>query len=138
MNMSTSGVGGDVVAAAAVGWTARRVAVVVTLFFVASVGEIGGCYAVWKTFKLGHHWGFAVVGALALFAYACVFCVMPMPGDEAFGRLLAIYGGFFIVASYAFGRVVDGFKPDVGDYVGCAVALAGVLVCMLWPRASAS
>jgi hypothetical protein len=29
---------------------------------------------------------------------------------------------------------LDGFKPDRGDVVGSAVALAGVLMIMLWPR----
>lgn len=29
----------------------------------------------------------------------------------------------------------DGFKPDTGDVVGTAVAFAGVLIIMLWPRA---
>jgi small multidrug resistance family-3 protein len=35
-----------------------------------------------------------------------------------------------------FGYVVDGFKPDVGDVVGASVALAGVLIIMLYPRAT--
>jgi drug/metabolite transporter superfamily protein YnfA len=40
----------------------------------------------------------------------------------------------FIVFSYAFARIVDGFKLDVGDYVGCAVSLVGVVIAVAWPR----
>ncbi|CAL6399407.1 unnamed protein product [Bathycoccus prasinos] len=34
----------------------------------------------------------------------------------------------------AFARIVDGFKLDVGDYVGCAVSLVGVVIAVAWPR----
>ena len=42
--------------------------------------------------------------------------------------------GFFIVLSLAWGALLDGFRPDVGDYVGAAVALVGVLIMMIWRR----
>jgi len=53
---------------------------------------------------------------------------------DDFGRALAVYGGFFIALSYAFGALVDGFTPDAGDFIGASIAVVGVLVCMLWPR----
>ena len=53
---------------------------------------------------------------------------------DDFGRLYAIYGGFFILLSFAWGFFLDGLKPDLGDWVGSAIALAGVLVIMFWPR----
>ena len=34
----------------------------------------------------------------------------------------------------AAGYGLDGFKPDMGDVVGSAVCLIGVLIVMLWPR----
>ena len=48
-------------------------------------------------------------------AYGVVPTLQPL---EDFGRTYAVYGGVFIVFSYAFARIVDGFKLDVGDYVG--------------------
>jgi drug/metabolite transporter superfamily protein YnfA len=36
--------------------------------------------------------------------------------------------------SYAWGAAVDGDMPDVGDWVGAAIAIAGVLVAWFWPR----
>lgn len=32
-----------------------------------------------------------------------------------FGRIFAIYGGFFIVYSYGWGWALDKQKPDTGD-----------------------
>lgn len=36
--------------------------------------------------------------------------------------------------SYAWGALVDGDRPDTGDWVGGSVALAGVLAAWFWPR----
>jgi drug/metabolite transporter superfamily protein YnfA len=46
----------------------------------------------------------------------------------------AVYGGVFIVLSYAWGWALDGDRPDMGDWVGAAIAVAGVLVAWFWPR----
>jgi drug/metabolite transporter superfamily protein YnfA len=66
-----------------------------------------------------------------LVGYGFVPCAQPL---DDFGRIYAVYGGFFIVLSLAWGWALDGFRPDTGDYVGAAVALVGVLIMMLWPR----
>ena len=39
-----------------------------------------------------------------------------------------------LLCSLLEGWCLDGFRPDKGDVVGSAVALAGVLTIMLWPR----
>jgi small multidrug resistance family-3 protein len=51
------------------------------------------------------------------------------PSHE-FGRVLAAYGGVFIVGSLLWGVVFDGFRPDRFDIIGAAVCLAGVGVIM--------
>ncbi len=51
-----------------------------------------------------------------------------------FGRLYAVYGGFFVVMSYAWGWAFDGVRPDLGDYIGASIALAGVGIAFFWPR----
>jgi len=76
-------------------------------------------------------WYFALFGSLVLIAYGFIPCLQPM--DE-FGRIYAVYGGFFIVLSFLFGWMLDGNRPDVGDMVGCVISLVGVLVIMFWPR----
>lgn len=49
-------------------------------------------------------------------------------------RVYAVYGGFFIVMSYLWAWALEGERPDVGDAVGAAIAVGGVLVALFWPR----
>ena len=57
----------------------------------------------------------------------------PKPIHE-FGRAFAAYGGVFIAMSVVWAVLLDGFKPDLGDYVGGALCLAGAAVVVYWPR----
>jgi small multidrug resistance family-3 protein len=41
------------------------------------------------------------------------------------GRILAAYGGVFVVGSLAWGMAVDGFRPDRYDLAGAVLCLAG-------------
>jgi small multidrug resistance family-3 protein len=58
------------------------------------------------------------------------------PARPHLGRILAAYGGVFVVGSLAWGMLVDGFRPDRYDLVGAALCLAGVAVIMYAPRPS--
>ena len=51
------------------------------------------------------------------------------PSHE-FGRVLAAYGGVFIVGSLLWGVIFDGFHPDRSDLAGALICLAGVTVIM--------
>jgi small multidrug resistance family-3 protein len=44
------------------------------------------------------------------------------PSHE-FGRVLAAYGGVFIVGSLLWGLAFDGFRPDRFDLVGAGICL---------------
>lgn len=50
--------------------------------------------------------------------------------DAHFGRILAAYGGVFVVGSLAWGMVMDGFQPDRFDFAGALICLVGVTVIM--------
>jgi len=104
------------------------------LFIVAAVAEIGGAYLMWQAVK--EHRGplFAVAGAVALIGYGAVAALQP---DSHFGRVLAAYGGVFIVGSLLWAMAFDGFRPDRYDIVGALVCLAGVAVIMYAPRGTA-
>jgi small multidrug resistance family-3 protein len=101
------------------------------LFAVAAVAEIGGAWLVWQGVR--EHRGLVWVGAgvVALAAYGFV---ATLQDDAHFGRILAAYGGIFVVGSLAWGVVADGFRPDRFDVLGAAVCLIGVAVIMYAPR----
>lgn len=103
--------------------TARSIA----LFVAAAVAEIGGAYLVWLGIK--EHKGVALValGAMALTAYGVLAAFQP---SHEFGRVLAAYGGVFIVGSLLWGVAFDGFQPDRADVVGALVCLTGVGIIM--------
>ena len=70
------------------------------------------------------------------FVVLCAYGLIPtlQPSEATFARVYAVYGGVFIVLSYAWGALLDGDKPDIGDWLGAALAFAGVLICWFWPR----
>jgi small multidrug resistance family-3 protein len=103
--------------------TARSVA----LFIVAAIAEIGGAFLVWVGIKDHKGVAFVALGAMALTAYGVIAAFQP---SHEFGRVLAAYGGVFIVGSLLWGVAFDGFQPDRADLVGALICLAGVGVIM--------
>lgn len=103
----------------------------IALFVAAAILEIGGAYLMWQAIKEGRGILFVLAGVAALAGYGAVAALQP---DANFGRVLAAYGGVFIVGSLLWGVVFDGFKPDRYDVAGAAVCLVGVGVIMYAPR----
>jgi len=105
----------------------------VLLFLIAAVAEIGGAWLVWQGVR--EHRGLLWVGAgvVSLGLYGFVATLQP---DPHFGRILAAYGGVFVVGSLVWGVVVDGFRPDRFDTAGAVVCLLGVVVIMYAPRSA--
>ena len=103
----------------------------VALFVAAAVTEIGGAYLMWQAIKDGRGLLFALAGAVALAGYGAIAALQP---DSHFGRILAAYGGVFIVGSLLWGMVFDGFRPDRFDLAGALLCLVGVAVIMYAPR----
>ncbi|MEA2251888.1 MAG: small multidrug resistance family-3 protein [Solirubrobacteraceae bacterium] len=103
--------------------TARSIA----LFVAAALAEIGGAYLIW--IGLREHKGalYVALGALTLALYGVVATFQP---SHEFGRVLAAYGGVFIVGSLLWGVAFDGFHPDRSDIAGAAICLVGVAVIM--------
>ena len=103
----------------------------IALFVAAAIAEIGGAYLVWTAIKDDRGVLVGLLGALALGIYGVVAAFQP---DNEFGRVLAAYGGVFIVGSLAWGVAFDGFRPDRYDLIGAGICLAGVAVLMYAPR----
>jgi small multidrug resistance family-3 protein len=109
----------------------QNVARSVALFVVAAILEIGGAYLVWQAVREKRGWVFGLLGGLALFLYGFVATLQP---EANFGRVLAAYGGVFVIGSLAWGVVFDGFRPDRFDVIGAGVCLLGVGIIMYAPR----
>ena len=118
-------------AASSFAWTAQTITYSIILFVAAGLLEVGGGWLVWQTVREDKNWIYAASGVVALIGYGFVPCLQP---TSDFGRVYAVYGGFFIVLAFAWAKQFDGYLPDIGDLIGAAIALSGVLVIMLWPR----
>jgi small multidrug resistance family-3 protein len=103
----------------------------VALFVAAAIAEIGGAYLVWTAIKDDKGLLVGLLGALALSLYGVVAAFQP---EHEFGRVLAAYGGVFIVGSIVWGIAFDGFRPDRFDLTGAGICLLGVAVIMYAPR----
>ena len=100
------------------------------LFLVAGVCEIGGGWLMWKWLRDDRPGWWGLVGACVLILYG----VIPTLQASHFGRVYAVYGGFFIVLALLWGWALDGNRPDRPDVIGATIALVGVCVMMYWPR----
>ena len=103
----------------------------IALFIAAALAEIGGAYLVWIGLRDDKGLLVAALGVLALGLYGVVATLQP---ENEFGRVLAAYGGVFIVGSIAWGMAFDSFRPDRFDLTGAAICLVGVAVIMYAPR----
>ena len=101
------------------------------LFVLAAIAEIGGAWLVWQGLREHRGWLWVGAGFIALGLYGVVATLQP---DAHFGRILAAYGGVFVVGSIAWGMGMDGYRPDRWDIAGAALCLAGMGVIMYAPR----
>jgi len=103
----------------------------IALFAAAALAEIGGAYLVWVGLRDDKGPLAVALGLVALGLYGVVATLQP---ENEFGRVLAAYGGVFIVGSIAWGIAFDSFRPDRYDLGGAAICLVGVAVIMYAPR----
>jgi small multidrug resistance family-3 protein len=104
----------------------------VLLYTAAGLAELGGAWLVWQGLREHRSVALVALGALVLIGYGTLIALQPA-GD--FGRVMAAYGGLFIVAALVWGRLVDGFVPDRFDVLGAAICLVGAAVIIYAPRA---
>ncbi|MEU5636603.1 YnfA family protein [Streptomyces rishiriensis] len=101
------------------------------LFVVAALFEIGGAWLMWQGIREHKGWAWIGAGVIALGLYGAV---ATLQSDDAFGRVLAAYGGIFVAGSIAWGVIADGYRPDRWDVIGALICLAGMAVIMYAPR----
>jgi small multidrug resistance family-3 protein len=102
-----------------------------TLFAVAATAEIGGAYLIWIGLRQEKGVAMIIVGAVALVLYGLA---VAQQSSHVFGRVLAAYGGVFVVGSLLWAVVFDDFQPDRFDLAGAMICLVGVGTIMYMPR----
>lgn len=112
-------------------WNTINVVQTIVLFGLTGAAEIGGGWLVWKCVRDRKPWWWGLLGSAVLIIYGFLPTLQP---TDSFGRIYAVYGGFFIGLSFVAGWLLDGDQPDWGDGVGGLVALGGVLIVLFWPR----
>ena len=110
--------------------SASAIGISLGLFILAGLFEIAGGWMVWQWLRESRPWTWGLLGAVILVLYG----VIPTFQAAHFGRVYAVYGGFFIVLSLLWGWALDGNKPDSLDLIGGTVSLLGVGIMMYWPR----
>lgn len=101
-----------------------------SLFIMAGVCEIGGGWLMWKWLRDGRPGWWGLSGGLVLILYG----IIPTLQASHFGRVYAVYGGFFIMLSLLWGWAFNGNRPDKADVMGAGIALIGVGVMMYFRR----
>ena len=98
------------------------------IFFLAAFFEILGCFTFWLYFRLERTpWWIALgVVSLVLFAY-----VLTKIDVENAGRVYAIYGGIYIIASLIWLVLVEKESFNRWDVIGASLAILGAFIIFI-------
>ena len=103
----------------------------ITLFIVAAILEIFGCFTFWTWLRLGGNIFWIFPGIVSLTGFAFLLTRI----ETLFaGRTFAAYGGIYIVASILWLWVIEGQRPDKWDVVGSIVCIIGSIVILFGQR----
>jgi len=101
------------------------------LFAVTALAEIIGCYLPWLVLKQARPVWLLLPGGLSLILFAWLLTLHP----TAAGRTYAAYGGMYIAVALMWLRFVDDVELTRWDIAGGLIALVGMSVIALQPRA---
>lgn len=103
-----------------------------SLFVITAVAEIVGCYLPYLWLKRNGSPWLLIPAAASLALFAWLLALHP----TAAGRVYAAYGGVYVAGAIAWLWFVDGNRPTAWDLIGATVAVAGMAIIMLAPKAS--
>ena len=101
------------------------------LFVATAVAEIVGCYLPYLWLKGRAPLWVLVPAAVSLALFVWLLSLHP----TAAGRVYAAYGGVYVAVAILWLFLVDGIRPTLWDITGSAVAMTGMAIIMLAPRA---
>lgn len=102
------------------------------LFVVTAVAEIVGCYLPWLWLKQGKPAWLLVPAAASLALFAWLLTLHP----SAAGRTYAAYGGVYVAIAMLWLWLIDGIVPSRWDWIGAGLAVVGMTIMALQPRAA--
>ena len=101
-------------------------------YFIAALGEIGGCFAFWAWLRMQKSVLWTIPGLVLLVVFALALTRIDV--DHA-GRAYAAYGGIYILSALLWLWAVENTRPDHWDVLGAAICLIGASVILFGPRA---
>ncbi len=101
------------------------------LYVLTAVAEIVGCYLPWLWLQHRAPVWVLLPAAASLALFVWLLTLHP----AASGRVYAAYGGVYIATALVWLWWVDGIAPTRWDLLGAGLALAGMAVIVLAPRA---
>jgi small multidrug resistance family-3 protein len=101
------------------------------IFVLAGLAEIGGGYMVWLWLRESRPLWYGIVGSVILVLYGIIPTLQSFP---SFGRVYAAYGGVFVILAVLWGWLIDKKTPDMYDWIGALVCIAGVSIILWAPR----
>lgn len=107
------------------------IAKTIALFVVTAVAEIVGCYLPFLWLRQGRPAWYLAPAAVSLAGFAWLLSLHPTGA----GRTYAAYGGVYVTVAVFWMWLVEKQKPDRWDLIGSSIALIGMAVIVLGPRA---
>ncbi|GAA0614129.1 YnfA family protein [Paenochrobactrum glaciei] len=99
-----------------------------SLYILAALAEIAGCYAFWAWLRLHKSPLWIIPGVVSLVFFAWLLTHIDL--DFA-GRAYAAYGGIYIIASIFWLWVVEQQMPSRWDIIGGLLCLGGMMTILL-------
>ena len=96
-----------------------------SLFVVAALLEIAGCFGFWWTLRQGGGRWAAALGIVSLVGFAWTLTRINAPFA---GRAYAAYGGVYIAASLVWLWAVEGQRPTWTDVAGAMLSVIGAAI----------
>ncbi len=94
------------------------------LFVLTALAELLGCYLPYLWLRQGGSVWLLLPAAGSLLAFVWLLSLHP----EASGRVYAAYGCVYVATALVWISLVDGVRLSTNDWVGGAIALAGMTV----------
>jgi small multidrug resistance family-3 protein len=102
----------------------------IALFVATALAEIAGCYLPYLWFKDRAPLWVLLPAVVSLALFVWLLTLHPTTA----GRVYAAYGGVYVAVAIGWLWLIDGVRPTPWDWLGAAVAMAGMAIIMFAPR----